>query len=227
MLVSKFYPDANLYEPVPPYSGKGRPRVKGDKVPTPEQVVAGRRCRRRLNVAWYGGGRREVEVVSGTAHWFKSGHGLVAVLWVYVHDLTGTHRDEYFLTTDVKMTERQVIETYVARWNEETTFQEMRSYVGLETTRGWKEKTVLRAAPCLFGLYTVVAVLFRALPASKRTGAVTWPGKATVTFSDALCAVRRWLWDEAVLPQAGDSTTLKELPEPIRELLLTSLAPAP
>jgi hypothetical protein len=29
--------------------------------------------------------------------------------------------------------------------------------VGLETTRGWKEKTVLRMAPCLFGL---VANLF-------------------------------------------------------------------
>lgn len=28
------------------------------------------------------------------------------------------------------------------------------------------------AAPCLFGLYTVVTVLFHALPAAKRTGAV-------------------------------------------------------
>jgi hypothetical protein len=55
---------------------------------------------------------------------------------------------------------------------------------------------------------------------------VAWPGKATVTFSDAMCAVRRWLWHEAVLPQAGDGTALQKLPEPIRELLLTTLAPA-
>ncbi|MBA4066590.1 MAG: hypothetical protein C0501_23370 [Isosphaera sp.] len=96
----------------------------------------------------------------------------------------------------------------------------------METTRGWREKTVLRAGPCLLGLYSVVAVLFHALPGSKRTGAVTWPGKATVTFSDALCAVRRWLWAEAVLPQAGDGNALQKLPEPIRELLLTTLAPA-
>ena len=39
VLVSKFYKDANLYAPAPPYSGKGRPRVKGDKVATPEQVA--------------------------------------------------------------------------------------------------------------------------------------------------------------------------------------------
>lgn len=33
--------------------------------------------------------------------------------------------------------------------------------------------------------------------------------------------------DEAVLPQAGDDTALKELPGPVREPLLTTLAPAP
>ena len=111
-------------------------------------------------------------------------------------------------------------------WNIETTFQEACSALGLETTRGRCRNTVLRAAPCLFGLYTVVAVLFHTLPAGKRTGAVAWPGKATVTFSDALCAVRRWLWAEAVLPQAGGGTALQKLPEPVRELLLTTLAPA-
>src|SRR5207253_262145 len=103
----------------------------------------------------YGGGVRAVEVVQGTGHWYKSGHGLVAVRWVFVPDLTGTHRDEYFMTTEVKMTAREVIEAYVARRNEETTFEEMRSYLRLESTRGWKEKAVLRAAPCLFGLYTL------------------------------------------------------------------------
>ena len=45
---------------------------------------------------------------------------------------------------------------------------------------------MLRAAPCLFGLYTVVALLYHALPEAKRSGRVAWPGKAGVTFSDAL-----------------------------------------
>jgi hypothetical protein len=111
-------------------------------------------------------------------------------------------------------------------WLYETSFQEVRSGLGLESTRGWCRNTVLRATPCLFGLDTVVVILFQQLPESKRVGGVTWPGKATVTFSDALSAVRRWLWDEAMLPQAGDDTALKKLPECVRELLLTTLAPA-
>src|SRR3954471_24429602 len=32
-LVSKLRPDANLFEPPPPYHGKGRPRVKGSALP--------------------------------------------------------------------------------------------------------------------------------------------------------------------------------------------------
>ena len=119
-----------------------------------------------------------------------------------------------------------MIEAYCGRWNIETTFQEMRSELGLETTRGWREKTVLRAAPCLFGLSTVVALLFQTLPESKRTGAVEWPGKTVTTFSDTLAAVRRRLWTESILPQASETQGLEKIPGPVRELLLTTLAPA-
>lgn len=224
-LVSKFYPDACLYEPPPPYAGHGRPRVKGAKVPTPEQVVA-HAARTPRNVAWYGGGRRDVATVSGTGGWYQAGQGLVAVRWVFVHDLTGTHRDEYFFTTDVTMRVPEVIETYVGRWNEETTFQEMRSYLGLETTRGWKERTVLRMAPCLFGLYTVVAGLYSQLPRRyARVRAVTWRGKRDVTFSDAMTAVRRWLWQEWVFAIPGYQEVFEKITRPFRGLLLHALAP--
>ena len=130
--------------------------------------MARTRRRQRLNVAWYGGGRRDVAVVTGTGHWYKAGEGLVEVLWVFVHDLTGTHRDEYFFTTDVRLTATQVIECFTGRWSIETTFQEMRAYLKLETTRGRKKDTVLRLAPCLFGLYTVVAVLYAQMPTAYR-----------------------------------------------------------
>jgi hypothetical protein len=224
-LVSKLHPDANLYEPPPPYNGHGRPRVKGAALPKPRQVAA-TASRRRLPVGWYGGGTRQVEVVSGTGQWYKSGAGLVALRWVYVRDLTGTHRDEYFFTTDAGLEAAAVIGYYTGRWNIETTFQELRAHLGLETTRGWCQNTVLRTAPCLFGLYTVVALLYASLPEAKRCGGVSWPGKVGVTFSDALTAVRRWLWTEGVFQQAGGGTALEKLPDPLREILFSALAPA-
>ncbi len=226
ILVSKLHPKANLYDPPPPYPGKGRPRVKGGPVPKPEQAVAAATGFTRRTVGWYGGGQRRVDTLTGVGHWYKAGAGLVPLRWVFVRDRTGTHRDEYFFTTDVDRTATSVIEAYCGRWNIETTFEEVRSGLGLETTRGWAARTVLRAAPCVFGLYTVVTLLFTALPAAKRTGTVTWPGKEVTTFSDALTAVRRWLWTETLLPQASPKADLNILPAPVRELILTTLAPA-
>jgi len=75
-LVSLFYPTAALYDPPPVVVGKRpshRPRKKGAKRPAPEAVVAATAQRQPLEVSWYGGGRRTVEVVSGTGHWHKSG----------------------------------------------------------------------------------------------------------------------------------------------------------
>jgi hypothetical protein len=227
-LVSRFYAQANLYAP-PPAMGRGkpgRPRKKGAKQPAPVEVVAQAR-RRRLNVAWYGGGRRDVAVVTATGHWYKGGAGLVPVRWVFVHDVTGTHREEYFFTTDLGLTASQIIEIYTGRWSIETTFQELRAHLGLETTRGRTENTVLRLAPCLFGLYSVVALLYAQLPRPwRRSFSIAWPGKTDAAFSDALSAVRRWLWVEWALRTHGQDATFTKLPRPLRKLLLFALAQA-
>jgi hypothetical protein len=233
--VSRFYPNAALYEAAPPEERKangkrkssGRPAEKGKQMETPEEVVNKTVEKKRLTVAWYGGGERNVEVVSGKGNWYRAGQGQVAVQWVHVHDLDGTHRDEYFFSTDQTMTEQVLIEHYVRRWNLETTFQEMRSYVGLETTRGWKQETVERMAPMLFCTYSVVACLYSTMPAEHREkGRVEWEGKETLTFSDALTAVRMWLWEEWIFPCHGQSEVFKSLPVEFQQVLLRGLAPA-
>jgi hypothetical protein len=179
-LVSGFYANANLVSPPPPYSGHGRPRVKGDDLPSPAAVVRDTANRRRTEVDWYGGGQRCVEVVSGSGCWFQSGKGLVPVSWVFVHDVTGTHRDQYFFTTD----------------------------------------------PCLFGLYTIVVLLYAGLPAPwRRVRAVDWPGKRDVTFSDAITAVRRWLWLAWVFGTPSRRGALRKLGGVLRPILLNALAP--
>jgi hypothetical protein len=226
-LVSKLHPDANLFDPPARRPRVGRPPVKGRRRHKPCEAVAKTRRLKSLHVDWYGGGTRKVGVTSESAHWYKAGHGLVPLRWVYVRDRTATHRDEYLYSTDSTLRPADLIGLYCGRWNLETTFRECRSGLGLETTRGWGRSTVLRAAPCLFGLYSVVALLYHALPEGKRVGAIRWPGKTAVTFSDALTAVRRWIWAESVLEQADPRGEVAKLPPDLRELLLAALAPAP
>ena len=165
-------------------------------------------------------------MVTGTGNWYRSGEGLVPLRWVFVRDRTGTHRDDYLFSTDPEMAAAPAVETYTGRWSIETTLQEMRAYLGLETTRGWKEATVLRLAPCLFGLFSVVAVLYDLLPVRARAaGRVEWPGKVETTFSDAITAVRRWLWVNWVFANHGYGAAFSKLSRPFQEALLSALAP--
>jgi Transposase DDE domain len=205
----------------------GRPRVKSQKLASPQEVVANTATRTSLRVAWYGGTTREIAIVTGTGHWYRIGEDLVEVRWVYVHDGTGTHRDEYFFTTALTMKPQQLGEYYTQRWSIETTFQECREYLKLESTTGYGRHTILRFTPCLFGLYTMVVLLDLQLPKSSSSlRAIFWRGKSTVTFSDMPTCVRRALWEQWCVHTRTHSQEFSKLSPSFQETILYALAPA-
>ena len=226
-LVSKFLPNAVLH--APPSQRKpgqiGRPRITGKRLPSPSEVVESTRKRRRVTVAWYGGGKRRVEVVSGVGHWYRQGHGLVKIRWIYVHDLTGDHRDDYFFTTDARMSVAKIVEMFVGRWDIEVTFAEMREHLGLETTRGRQRQTVLRAEPCLFCLYTLVVYWYVHLPhRNARELHVSWHRKEAIVFADAIISVRRTAWDQYLFQRPTKRPTVEKLNRRTRKTILDALA---
>jgi hypothetical protein len=228
-LVSSLHPRAHLCQAPPPRrpGQMGRRRVRGDKLPHPQDAVA-TATRKRSSVGWYGGRKRRVEFVSRTAHWYKATEGLVPIRWVFVHDLEGTHEDRYFYSTDPTLSPSRVISLYTGRWSIEVTFQEAKQHLGLASPRNRKDKSVLRTAPCLLGLFSVVALLFhrhtRGRAARPRT--YPWYAKAEVTFSDALADVRRMLWRETVFTGSGHNAPLKKLAPKTRNALLDQLSVA-
>ncbi len=228
-LVSKFYRDAALSEPPPPrtHSTMGRPRVKGRKLASPQEVVAHTAKRTSLTVAWSGGSTRDITVVTGTGHWYRIGEALVAVRWVDVHDGTGTHRDEYVLTTDITMRPQQIVACDTHRWAMETTFQACREYLKLESTTGDGQHTVLRCTPCWFGLYTMVVLRYLQLPRPSRTlRTVFWRGKLTVTCSELMACGRRALWEQWCFHTQAASQECSKLPPSLQDTILYALAPA-
>lgn len=226
-LVSLFHDDANLFNPPPARrKGKtGRPRIKGDKAPSPGKIVA-RTKPKRTTVGWYGGADRKIEFVSDTGHWYKGGNGLIDLRWVYVHDVQGTHRDQYFYSTDPSMTAQQIVTLYTARWSIEVTFQEVREHLGFETTKQYCQKSALRTGPCLLGLYSLVALIYARLvkgrdPIIHATSGYT---KTEPAFSDALFAVRRVLWAETVLKHPIAASVVPKLPHRLKDFMLDQLA---
>jgi len=228
-LVSRFHKDANLYGPPPlrRRGTKGRPRVKGKKLASPERVVARSRLR-QATVEWTSGTRRCVGLVSGTGHWYKAGQGLVEVRWVFVRDIKGRHRDEYFYATDVSLTAEEIVGYYTRRWSIETTFQEVREHLGFETTRQRAAKSVLRTGPWLLGLFSVVCLTFanHARTHKVRTQVRPWYHKPEPTFSDALATVRKLIWSETILKQPLANKGVKKLAPHLWAMLLHHLAAA-
>jgi hypothetical protein len=234
--VFRFYDDACLHA-LPPARqkrgrGRGRPAKRGARLPCPGQAAAAADRAARATVDWYGGGRREVELLGAAGGWYRDGRGLVPLRWVFVRDCQGTHRDEYFAATDPTLRPERVVGLYTGRWPIETTFQECREHLGLETPRQRCERSVLRTTPCLLGLFSVVCLAYAAHARRRRrihvrpTNAAAWYAKAQPTFSDAIATVRRLTWEETIIRPRRKRPGPKKWPTPLQELLLDCLARA-
>jgi hypothetical protein len=232
-LIARFVPDATLYA-LPPAAlpGKrGRRRRKGVKLPSPQEAVAAARTRRQAHVQWYGGKTRQVELVSGCAGWYRargSGRaGLVPVRWVWAKELA-KGQEAWFYSTDPTLTPQRIVELFAGRWAIEVTFEEVRAHLGFATTRQRCRNSVLRAAPCLLGLFSVVSLLYAGLAHKQRITVRGTPclEKLDPTFADALAAVRRAVWRQVILPRTGNSARAAKIPPLLWELLLDHLTAA-
>jgi hypothetical protein len=83
-----------------------------------------------------GGSPRDLAVVTGPGPWYCLGEALVEVRWGDVHDGTGTPQDAYVWTTAVTMRPQPIVAGYPQRGSMETTVQECRESVPLESTKG-------------------------------------------------------------------------------------------
>lgn len=196
--------DAALFAPAPQprRAQKGRPRLKGRRLPTLAARLRSRHTPwQRRRVHWYGRGLITVEVTTGTAIWYHSGKVPVPIRWVLVRDPLGRFETRALLSTDLSLSAQAIVELYSRRWQLEVTFEETRAHLGIETQRQWNPKAIQRATPVLLGLFSVVTLMVHRLqqqaPGAVRPRAWAWYDKGQVSFSDALAAVRAHLWKQA------------------------------
>jgi DDE superfamily endonuclease len=213
-LVARLRLDARLYDdPEPPPKGKrGRKPKKGARQPRlDERLCDPDTAWEPLQVAWYGGGLRTVEVATGRALWHTPGQDPVPIRWVLVREpqpqpaaasapeaapaTSEALRPGAYFCSDPTRPAAEILGSFVSRWNIEVTFQELRAHLGLETAAHWSAKAVGRTTPCLLGLFSVAVLQAHAwFPqglSCQRTG---WYAKEQATFSDVLAAVRARLW---------------------------------
>jgi hypothetical protein len=197
-VVTRWRLDAALYDPAPPYAGLGRPRKKGARLPTPQAYLDAPDTQwTTVEVGWYDGQIRAMELASDTAVWFHYGKPPVPIRWVLVRDPLGEYEPVCLLCTDQTIAPHQIVAWFVMRWQVEVTYEEARRHLGLETQRQWSDKAIARTTPALLGLFawiTLVAHVFHSSGQPVVVRQSAWYTKSLPTFSDALALVRYQLW---------------------------------
>jgi hypothetical protein len=198
-LITPFHLDAVLHSPPPERDAHtmGRPRVVGLRLPSLEATLTSAETTwQRLTLDWYGQGERTLEVCTGTALWYRAGFDPLPIRWVLSRDPDGKRPPKALFSTNQTLTAEQIVQTFMKRWSLETTFEEGRAHLGIETQRQWSDLAIDRTTPMLFGLYSLV-ILFghRLHPDGHIPVAQTaWYRKHTATFHDVLAEIRRHFW---------------------------------
>jgi hypothetical protein len=197
-LVSRLRLDARLFDPPGPQpKGKRGPKPKkGKRQPSLAARLADPDTNwQEMTVTWYGGVEKTIEFITGTSLWHRKGFDPVPIRWVLVRCPENSFEPEAYFCSDPTVTAEQILIWFVARWNIEVTFEEVRAHLGFETQRQWSDRAIERTAPCLFGLFSLVVLMAKVLHRDKLPiRQAAWYPKTEATFSDALAAVRRDLW---------------------------------
>jgi hypothetical protein len=159
-------------------------------------------------------------VVTGVGLWHQTKTGPVSLRWALVRYEAMNERTRKttvhvtaFLCSETNATAAEIVERFVSRWNIEVTFEEIRAHLGFETQRHGSRRAVERTTPCLFGLFSLVALMAKTLhPETLPVQQSRWYQKEEATFSDALAAVRLHLWNARNYVHSSDTDEICLIP---------------
>lgn len=189
-LTSRLVKDARLYDARPERKRgtNGRPRKRGERLPTPQAMLAGR-CR-RVTLDIYG--RAEVaRLADRVAYVHAAPERPLRV--VAAEAVQGGRGQEAFYSTSSDATAEQVIAWYAMRWSIEVTNHDSKQHLGFEQPQGWTRRSVERTAPLAMLLYSLVVLWFaREGHRNWRPMVCPWyTSKTAPSFADMLTTLRR------------------------------------
>ena len=222
-LTSRMRRDAALFAAAPPRTGKrGRPRTRGDRLPTPPGLADQVGKRRWTKVTVDARGRNIDRIVCVRDVLWYGVCRTALVRLVIVRDPHGVEPDDYFFTTDLTATAAQTATRYAGRWSIEVTFRDVKQDVGGENPQCWKRRGPERAACLSLWLHAIVWCWY----IDTNPHGATWPTrpwyprKKTPSFLDALAALRRVLWGQRITAMSGSTADTAK----ITDCILNTLA---
>lgn len=175
---------------------RGRPRVRGEALAKPYLLA-------QAVKKW------KTVVVTERKHKTKMLIFAKKIIWYHVskqpllmvisRDPAGKRKNDFFVTTDLKMKGEQVVSGFSGRWSIEDTFKNTKQLLGGQQVQCFKRQGPERAAAMSFGLYSIVWLWYlQSKHARAKIRYLPWYRKTAPSFANALAALRMTLWKDRI-----------------------------
>jgi hypothetical protein len=216
--------DAAVYDEPKAKPGRGRPRIKGNRLLSPNQLIRADHIPWKMHTIVLYGQPVDVLMKAQTCLWYRVAGTRLCRVFV-TRDPEGRIEDRAYFSTDAQMGEDGIAHIFSYRWTQEEMHHNVKEYLGLEdpqngwwrnpqgqrknhkipgpqphTTRG--TMAVTRTVPFILTVYALVVLWYLAngSPAEDvdraRLRAPWYTKKSTPSFADMLASLRRHLWAE-------------------------------
>jgi hypothetical protein len=154
--ISRLRSDAALYTPLATVMGKkprGRPAVKGAKLPALSKLPKSQKLFSKLRLELYGD-MKDIEYYEFEAYWKPAG----AVIKIIIVKYPQKNRiiTSYFFSTDLAISAQRIITLVAARWAIENTFKDLKEHFGLKNWQCRIKKAVERSIPLTCFAYSTI-----------------------------------------------------------------------
>jgi hypothetical protein len=220
-LLSRMTMKAALYEVPPPSpGGRGRPRKKGKRLPSPLQMAEDRNSPWIKTTLRLYGKRVRVWYKSVEALWYSSaGQRLLRI--IVVRDPAHRRRDDCFFSTDRKLTPPEILTTFSLRWPLEVCFRDVKQFLGFEDPQNRVSRATQRTAPLIFYIYDLVVIWYAKCGhqwARKSTLQRLWyQQKSSTSFEDILRTLRYATWQERIFADPALDAPTRKILQPLME----------
>jgi hypothetical protein len=203
---------------------QGRPRRRGERLPTPQTLAMARRCWHHLPLTLYGR-QLSVQAFSLSALWYVALRDQPVRIAV-VRDPSGRRRDEAFFSTDLTSSVGFILQSYAHRWTLEVAFRDGKQHLGFEDPQSQTAQAVRRTAPMAFIVYDLV--LLWAANRARQGNQVQWVArpwyrrKSAPSFLDMITALRLEAWRKNIFDPPSPARRRKNSPTLWPDALLST-----
>jgi hypothetical protein len=241
---------AAFFAPPPAPGGPGRPRKKGERLPSPAQLVADDSIPWQPRTLVLYGRRISVLTKTQVGLWYHVA-GSRPVRMIVTRDPKGKIAERAYFTTDAEMLVDDVAQGFSRRWPAEVMHHDVKQHLGLEQPQnGWwrrpagqrrsrnapgpqphAERGKLaagRTVPFVLFTYSIVVLWYlqhgnpEVDVARVRRRSPWYRHKKTPSFADMLEAARRELWTQRVSANPDATEPLRNPEGSLMELLLAA-----